>query len=394
MRNLGHKVIAALVAALVGDMALAQWAIGNRVFADANADGKRQSTEAGIANVKITLLGEQLAPVTTTVSDANGYYRFAGLASGLYILQVDASNFRDSGPLVGYRPSGIYRLGDNNNHLIESSVTVLGLRSVAVRLGPLASSPTGETDLGPGDIDIPDGYADLTVDFGITPPPVAPEPPAPPSPPTPPPTPPAPPTPAPHPAAAAYAIGNRVGLAPMCTLGADRLGLLNGQHVGIEGVTVQLSGTDIEARSTTTDLHGYYRFEGVMPGRYLLTILFDRSMYALGVAHPISEMAGDSLNRFNQPFSFNSGSGTTGYFDLPGPELVSPLLDLGPGDSSAERANGGSEYRMDAALRLVAERCEVSPVPAVSPQLVFAMTFLILCSVYCAMPKGRRLLWT
>ncbi len=61
--------------------------IGGTVFSDGNADSRRQSVERGVAGATVTLLDAAGSTVATTLSDAQGNYRFTGL---------DLGNFRAS----------------------------------------------------------------------------------------------------------------------------------------------------------------------------------------------------------------------------------------------------------------------------------------------------------
>ena len=73
--------------------------IGNRVWEDLNANGLQDSSEPGMAGVKVELL-QGGSVISTTTTDAAGDYFFRGLADGTYEVQVAASNF--SGVLAGY----------------------------------------------------------------------------------------------------------------------------------------------------------------------------------------------------------------------------------------------------------------------------------------------------
>ncbi|WP_188363439.1 SdrD B-like domain-containing protein, partial [Staphylococcus aureus] len=56
--------------------------LGNYVWEDTNKDGKQDSTEKGIKDVKVTLLNEKGEVIGTTKTDENGKYRFDNLDSG------------------------------------------------------------------------------------------------------------------------------------------------------------------------------------------------------------------------------------------------------------------------------------------------------------------------
>ena len=62
--------------------------IADHVWNDINADGIRQSTEAGVADATLTLYDRAGRTVATQVTDGNGSFRFAGLSNGWYSLGV------------------------------------------------------------------------------------------------------------------------------------------------------------------------------------------------------------------------------------------------------------------------------------------------------------------
>jgi hypothetical protein len=88
---------------------------GGQIFRDTNKNGIRDAGETGIAGVTLKLYadtsisngngdrydaGDTLIALTAT-TDANGNYRFAGLAEGDYIAVAGASNFAAGGALFG-----------------------------------------------------------------------------------------------------------------------------------------------------------------------------------------------------------------------------------------------------------------------------------------------------
>lgn len=60
--------------------------LGNRVWLDANEDGRQDETEPGIAGVTLQLYNAQGELVGETVTAADGSYRFADLPAGTYVL--------------------------------------------------------------------------------------------------------------------------------------------------------------------------------------------------------------------------------------------------------------------------------------------------------------------
>lgn len=154
------------------------YSIGNRVWFDENNDGIADAGEYGIAAVTVRLYtaaadggaGDFIAGQDT---DTNGYYRFTGLAAGNYVVRVEAVNFGDLGHLFGFLSSAVDETNPNNDKdLNDNGVGDLGgpnpITSGVITLGPGASEPAGETDLGPGGQGTSDAQANMTVDFGFT----------------------------------------------------------------------------------------------------------------------------------------------------------------------------------------------------------------------------------
>lgn len=77
--------------------ALVAGSIGGVVFEDENRDGVRDPQERLIANVPIDLVGDDSNVVLSTVTGADGSYRFDGLADDSYLLSIRPSS--------GARPS-------------------------------------------------------------------------------------------------------------------------------------------------------------------------------------------------------------------------------------------------------------------------------------------------
>ncbi len=238
--------------------------IGNRVWFDLNDDGQIDDTESGAANVAVTLFlddngnntpdaGEEVA---TEQTDSNGYYLFDDLAPGSYIVRVDPTNFGTGGPLEGTASStptdNDKTIDDNDNGLTPADIVIDGVSSGVITIA-LGGEPTGEADLsnntaldGPqsrGTNGEADADSNLTVDFGFF-------------------------------TSDLYSIGNRVWL----DTSAD--GLINGAESGIAGVGVSLyrdangdGEPDGDAiASENTDANGYYLFDGLTQGQYLVGI--------------------------------------------------------------------------------------------------------------------------
>ncbi len=73
--------------------------IGDRVWLDANGDGKQDPTETtNLANVTIVLQNSVGTTLATTQTDANGSYLFTGLMPGIYKVDIDTAD----ADLIGY----------------------------------------------------------------------------------------------------------------------------------------------------------------------------------------------------------------------------------------------------------------------------------------------------
>ncbi|MEM1178679.1 MAG: SdrD B-like domain-containing protein [Acidobacteriota bacterium] len=70
------------------DAGLEPAVIGDRVWLDDNADGRQQPGEGGLAGVLVRLLDAADAEVASTVTDADGLYRFAEVPTGTYRVEV------------------------------------------------------------------------------------------------------------------------------------------------------------------------------------------------------------------------------------------------------------------------------------------------------------------
>ncbi|HEI1511617.1 TPA: MSCRAMM family adhesin SdrD, partial [Staphylococcus aureus] len=77
-----------------------KYSLGDYVWYDSNKNGKQDSTEKGIKDVKVTLLNEKGEVIGTTTTDENGKYRFDNLDSGKY-------------KVIFEKPAGLTQTGTN-----------------------------------------------------------------------------------------------------------------------------------------------------------------------------------------------------------------------------------------------------------------------------------------
>ncbi|TCP39551.1 SdrD B-like domain-containing protein [Rhodovulum marinum] len=78
-------------------------AIGDTVWFDADGDGIQDASEAGVANVTVTLLDGDGNEVASQATDGNGNYLFEGLAAGDYqvVFELPAGGFAFTTPDAG-----------------------------------------------------------------------------------------------------------------------------------------------------------------------------------------------------------------------------------------------------------------------------------------------------
>ena len=176
----------------------------------------------------------------TTVTDANGYYRFDNLSAGQYQVRVAASNFATGGKLFGYVSSSGQSMnfstaGNNHDHGDNpANPAVSGVKSAVVTLS--ANNPTGEVDngaTGSGSNGLSgDANDNLTVDFGFWP---------------------------------AASLGSYVWY------DQNGNGIKDAGELPIAGVTVTLYDDKGNKLGTTqTDATGFYMFDNLPPGNYVV----------------------------------------------------------------------------------------------------------------------------
>lgn len=234
------------------------YSLGNRVWLDDGTgggianNGIQDGGELGIANVVVNLYADNDnngvpdgPAMATTMTDANGYYRFDNLSAGGYIVEVAASNFNTGNPLFSLASSSVDETNPNldvdlnDNGIGTTPDLVNGIRSGTVQLGPPGPAEPLNEDA-PNGQGAPDSNANMTVDFGFVP---------------------------------SYSLGNRVWL------DTDNDGVRDaGVEVGRPGVIVDLytaGNLTNPISTTTTDANGYYRFDGLPAGDYVVVLRDD-----------------------------------------------------------------------------------------------------------------------
>jgi protocatechuate 3,4-dioxygenase beta subunit len=217
--------------------------IGSLVFLDNNANGVFDAGDSGLAGNEVNLLTDLngdgvIDPsevLTTTVTSINGTYFFGHLLPGQY--QVSVPNPPSSTPYSS--PVAVTDTNDNQQDNDDNGVQIDGagtlVLSPIITLSP-GVEPGVEPGIGGANDDIAETNGDMTVDFGFY---------------------------------QVASLGNYV----WNDLNAN--GMQDSGEPGIPGVTVTLTGTDGAGNPvnyvTTTDGNGYYIFEELIPGTYMVT---------------------------------------------------------------------------------------------------------------------------
>ncbi len=180
--------------------------LGDRVWNDLDQDGIQDPNELGISGVTVTLLDALGNPVATTVTDANGYYSFNNLAPGTYAVQFSQP--------IGY----IFSPNDQG-----------GSDAADSDVNPL----TGITS----NVTLVAGENNPTIDAGL------------------------------------YAQSpSKASLGDFVWNDVDNDGIQDATENGVPGVTVTLYAADgtTVISTTTTDAFGYYIFNDLTPGNYVV----------------------------------------------------------------------------------------------------------------------------
>ena len=227
--------------------------LGNYVWIDANNDGLVTSGELAVPNgVVVDLLAADGTPTGQTTTTANGFYLFSGLTAGSYRVRVAASNFQVGGLLASYTSStgpGQEATpdtnGDQNDNGLDSGAPATdGIVSAVITLGrdePTGESPTASGTPGNDGAGTLDADSNLTVDFGVVPPPV-----------------------------------ERVAIGNVVFRDLNNNGRIDGSESGIDGVQVTLFPAGADPLTTaplataTTSGGGFYLFDNLTPGQYFV----------------------------------------------------------------------------------------------------------------------------
>ncbi len=289
--------------------------IGNRVWLDADNDGIQDADELPIAGVTVELYDQSGNLIATAVTDATGAYFFSsgpGVSTGNHIYLIDDLN-----------PNSQYeiRIPTNQAALAGLTLTVNDANAngedqrdsdgVQVGLNAVVPITTGN----PGD-------NNHTYDFGF---------------------------------AGSYSLGNRVWLDDGTGGGIADNGVQDGGEVGIGNVVVNLyRDTDNDGipdggiiATTTTDANGYYRFDNLNAGGYIVEIAASN----FNTGNPLFSLASSSVDETNPNVDIDvtdNGIGTTpdlvngirsGTVQLGPPGPAEPLNEDAPNGQGAPDAN-------------------------------------------------------
>ena len=268
------------------------YSLGNRAWDDNGAgggtanDGLRNGSEPGIDGLTINLYrGGTL--VASTATAGGGYYRFDGLPTGDYTVEAAIPGGYSSSSVNEADPN--LDIDDDNN-----GVTIVGgfIRSGTVTLGPGPAEPITDNDpaTNPQAGEAANNSSNRTLDFGFYHPP--------------------------------YSLGNRVWDDNGAGGGTANNGVRDGTEPGMSGVTVWLyldantNGTpDGPAIAvTTTDGSGYYRFDFLAEGSYLVdsAVPSGYTASAVRVADPDTDIDDDNNGAVVAGSHMRSGTVTLG----------------------------------------------------------------------------------
>ncbi len=280
------------------------YSLGNRVWLDDGSgggganDGVRNGSEPGIDGITVNLYRDSDnngipdgGVIATMPTAGGGYYRFDNLVPGTYIVEVVSPAGYGSSTVDAGDPDIDADDNDDNGVVISGT----NIRSNPVTLGPGGSEPTGETDplTNPEPGEAADNQSNRTVDFGFV---------------------------------TIYSLGNRVWF------DTNNNGSVDVGEVGVPNVRVELyrdtgatpgvydAGDDFVGFSNTNGT-GYYRFDGLVAGEYVVVIPPD-NFRDLGLGDTV---IGDPLAGYLSSGSSIAGNGYV--TDSFGPDPDTTVLD-------------------------------------------------------------------
>ncbi|MEO8357955.1 MAG: sortase, partial [Chloroflexota bacterium] len=271
-------------------------------------NGVLDGTEAGAPNVTVELYTSTGTFVTSTTTDATGHYQFDLLSPGTYYAFIPATQFRSGGPLFTYYSSVGNSANETTDETTGPTTTENGIDDAAPATNGIRSTNftllggterTGE-DQSNYTGALADANVNFTDDFGFV---------------------------------QKYSIGNRVWF------DTNNSSTINGLEVGVDGVTVNLyaaSNLAVILATDTTSNGGYYLFDDLYPGDYVVSVAASNFTGVLNgywssgtsrtVAGAISETAAALANN-------DTDSDDNGTLQTVGPlsgAVISSTVTLGP----------------------------------------------------------------
>lgn len=214
--------------------------LGNQIFWDADGNGTYGAGDLAVDGATVRLFtGDGLTELDSMTTGGDGQYLFRGMPAGNYIVRVTP-------------PAGFESTVDNTdtttpNNNIDNNDNGVGIGSGEVSSNPFAMTP-GVSGVSNIVTDSTGTTRNPSLDFGFIPD-----------------------------STLEFSLGNRVWF------DTDNNGFINGSEVGVNGVRVELyqdNGTipgvydagDTFLTFDTTDPNGYYRFDNLPAGQYVVVI--------------------------------------------------------------------------------------------------------------------------
>ncbi|MCC6299156.1 MAG: sortase [Anaerolineales bacterium] len=289
--------------------------IGNRVWLDADNDGVQDADEAPISGVTVELYDQSGNLIATAATDSTGAYCFSsgpGTTTGNHIYLIDELNpnsqYEIRIPLSQPALAGLTLTTNDINGNAEDQRDSDGAVGGANAVIPITTGDAGDNN--------------HTFDFGF---------------------------------AGSYSLGNRVWLDDGAGGGIADNGIQDGGEAGIANVVVNLyedanndgipDGAAIA--TTTTDANGYYRFDNLNAGGYIVEVAASN----FNTGNPLFSLASSSVDETNPNLDLDltdNGIGTTpdlvngirsGTVQLGPPGPAEPLNEDAPNGQGAPDAN-------------------------------------------------------
>ncbi|VTR76922.1 SdrD B-like domain-containing protein [Cellulomonas hominis] len=231
-------------------------ALGDRVWLDADRDGKQDAGEDALPGVTVRLLDGTGVVLATTVTGADGTWRFDLLEPGTYRVELeltpaDAARYTWTAPRSGTAPRA-----DADSDAEDTGTPGTG-RTAAITVGPGAPGLRAATAAD----GVTAAYVDSTWDAGL--------------------------------------VERSVSVGHLVWFDADEDGIQDAGERGLPGVVLELRTPDLravtaadgtEVAAVTTDADGRYAFTGLLPGEYVVRV--DRLASASALAGYAPTVAG------------------------------------------------------------------------------------------------------